>query len=143
MRGEETTQANAILSKTVGSPVEGHTAEFLYVSEIRFGPAYYMVKVDGRLLRKHLFGKRYFGEASLWSADSRYLALSEWRSFSEARGPDTQLVVIDILAKRECTVARARGGFEEPVRFEGNTLSTQGLRTTRSGEPSWRAAWSI
>jgi hypothetical protein len=96
-------------------------AEFLYAGEIRFGPAYYMVKLDGRVLRKHLFEKRYFGEVSLWSADSRYLALSEWRSFVERRGPDTQLVVIDILAKRECTIARTRG-FVEPVRFEGNTF---------------------
>jgi hypothetical protein len=77
--------------------------------------------IRNAILRKHLFEKRYFGEVSLWSADSRYLALSEWRSFVERRGPDTQLVVIDILAKRECTIARTRG-FVEPVRFEGNTF---------------------
>jgi len=111
-----------VLSRIVLSPSGDHTAEFLYAGEIRFGPAYYMVKLDGRLLRKHLFEKRYFGEASLWSADSRYLALSEWRSFAEGRGPDTQLVVIDIPAHHDFTVARVRGGFGEPVRFEGQTL---------------------
>jgi hypothetical protein len=121
VRGTETTQENAIHSRTVASPDGGHTAEFLWAGEVRFGPAYYLVKLDGRLLRKYLFGRRYFGEASLWSADSRYLALSEWRTLSEARGPDTQLVVIDILVHHECTVARMRG-FEEPLRFEGDTL---------------------
>ncbi len=116
------TQESATPSRTVGSPGGGHTAQFLYAGEIRFGPAYYTVELDGRLLRKRLFGKRYFGEACLWSSDSRYLALSEWRSLSEARGPDTQLVVIDIRAQHECAAGRMRGGFAEPVRFEGSTL---------------------
>jgi hypothetical protein len=111
-----------MLSRIALSPGGDHTAEFLYAGEIRFGPAYYMVRLDGRLLRKHLFGMRYFGEGCLWSADSRYLALSEWRSFAEKQGPDTQLVVIDIPAQRDFAVARVRGGFGEPARFEGNTL---------------------
>jgi hypothetical protein len=135
VRSAETTQENAMSSRTIASAGGDHTAQFLYAGEIRFGPAYYMVELDGRLLRKHLFGKRYFGEACLWSADSRYLALSEWRSLSEARGPDTQLVVIDILAQHECATGRMRGGFAEPVRFEGSTL----VYTRRSFDNELRA----
>lgn len=135
MRSAETTQENAMSSRTIASAGGDHTAQFLYASEIRFGPAYYMVELDGRLLRKHLFGKHYFGEACLWSADSRYLALSEWRSLSEARGLDTQLVVIDILAQHECATGRMRGGFAAPVRFEGSTL----VYTRRSFDNELRA----
>jgi hypothetical protein len=109
-------------SKTIESPDAAHSAEFLYAGEIRFGPPYYVVRLDGLLLRRHLFGKRHFGAACLWSNDSRYLTLSEWHSLLESRGPDTQVIVIDIPNWRECTASRTRGGFAEPARFEGTGL---------------------
>jgi hypothetical protein len=108
--------------KAVGSPDGSHAAEFLYAGEIRFGPPFYTVELDGRLLSKRLFRKRYFGASCSWSSDSRYFALSEWLSRSESRGPETQVVVIDIPNRQECAVDRVRGGFAEPARFEGNTL---------------------
>jgi len=108
--------------KTAGSPDGSHAAKFLYAGEIRFGPPYYTVELDGLLLRKRLLRKRYFGVACSWSSDSSYLALSEWLSRSESRGPETQVVVIDIPNRQECAVDRVRGGFAEPARFEGNTL---------------------
>jgi hypothetical protein len=113
---------SAITPKIVGSPDGSHAAKFLYESEIRFGPPYYTVELDGRLLRKCLLQKRYFGIAGSWSSDSRYLALSEWLSRSESTGPKTQVVVIDIPNRRECALDRMSGGFAEPVRFEGSTL---------------------
>ena len=117
-----TTHESAAPARTVGSPVGAHNAQFLYAGEIRFGPPFYLVKLDGLLLSRRIFGKRYFGAACLWSTDSRYLVLSEWRSLSEARGPDTQVVVIDIFDRRECVLDRMRAGFAEPVRFEGKNL---------------------
>ena len=108
--------------KTVGSPDGSHAAKFLYAGEIRFGPPYYTVDLDGLLLTKWLFRKRYFGAACSWSSDSSYFALSEWLSRSESRGPETRVIVIDIPNRHECTVDRVRGGFTEPARFEGNTL---------------------
>ncbi len=108
--------------KPLGSPDGTHTAKFLYAGEIRFGPPYYTVELDGLLLRKQLLRKRYFGVTYSWSPDSCYLALSEWLSRSESRGPETQVVVIDIPNRRECVVDRMSDGFAEPVSFEGNTL---------------------
>lgn len=108
--------------KIAGSPDGSHVAKFLYAGEIRFGPAYYAVEFDGLLLRKLLLKTRYFGASYSWSSDSCYLALSEWLSHSEWRGPETQLVVIDIPNWQECAVSRMRGGFTEPVSFEKKTL---------------------
>jgi hypothetical protein len=116
------THKPAAPSKTIESADATHNAEFLYAGEIRFGPAYYVVRFDGLLLRRRLFRKRYFGAACLWSNDSRYLALSEWHSLSESRGPDTQVMVIDVPNWRECTASRTRGAFAEPARFEGTSL---------------------
>ncbi len=108
--------------RTVGSPDGSHVAKFRYAGEIRFGPQYYTVEVHGLLLSRRLFRKRYFGGACSWSSDSGYLALSEWLSRSESRGPETQVVVIDIPNRQECAIDRLRGGFAEPARFEGNAL---------------------
>ena len=64
--------------------------------------------------------RRHFGYRSQWSPDSRYLALQEWREIVEQ--PDTELGVVDMASGREIRVARAKGGFVEPVRFDGTTL---------------------
>lgn len=124
---------NETTAKIVLSPDGSHAAKFLYAGEIRFGPPYYKVEVDGRLLSKLSLQKRVFGVGCLWSSDSRYLALSEWLSRLESRGPDTQLVVIDIQNRREHVVERMRGGFADPVRFEGNTLFYAKARYDREG----------
>jgi hypothetical protein len=114
---------NPFIPKLVGSPDGNHVAKYQYAGEIRFGPPYFTVELDGLLLRKRLFQKRYFGFGCSWSSDSRYLALSEWLSRSESVGPQTQVVVIEISNRKECVVDRLCGGFAEPVRFEGNVLS--------------------
>ena|SRR5579863_3706032 len=121
--------------KTVGSPSGNHAAKFLYAGEIRFGPPYYTVELDVLLLSKPLLRRRYFGVACLWSSDSSYLALSEWLSRSESRGPETQVVVIDIPNRQECAVDRLRGGFAEPVRFEGKILIYTETFYSREGRP--------
>ena len=59
------------------------------------------------------FGSRLFGWHGVWSPCSRYFAVSEWRSAEH--GPDMLLLVIDIAEKRECVIARAAGGFVEPM----------------------------
>jgi hypothetical protein len=93
-----------------------HIARFIYAGEARFGPPYFVVELNGRILRRW-FQKRHFGYRSQWSPDSRYLAVQEWRDLVEQ--PHTELRVLDMSSGRETRVARARGGFVEPVQFEG------------------------
>lgn len=92
-----------------------------YAGEMRFGSPYFALELNGRTLRRWGM-RRHFGNACTWSADRRFLAVSEWRSLSEARGPDTELRVIDMQERREALVTRSKGGFVEPIRFEGSVL---------------------
>jgi hypothetical protein len=99
------------------SPDNQHSAFWEYSGEIRFGPAFYTLKVD-----TISFGKRVFGNKFLWSPDSRYFAIQEWETASEALGPQTQLVLIDLETKRECVLAKVEQGFIVPEKFENDKL---------------------
>lgn len=94
-----------------------HTAMLIYVGEIRFGPPYFSLSIDGNALEERVFGKEL-----LWSPDSRYLAVQEWLSTAERDGPQTALLCIDVIEERQCQISQAAGGFIVPIRFEDDTL---------------------
>ncbi|MBA5203624.1 MULTISPECIES: hypothetical protein [Pectobacterium] len=94
-----------------------HTAMLIYVGEIRFGPPYFSLSIDGNALEGRVFGKEL-----LWSPDSRYLAVQEWLSTAERDGPQTALLCIDVIEERQCQISQAVGGFIVPIRFEDDTL---------------------
>ena len=102
---------------TIPSPDGILTAILNYLGEIRFGPPYYSLAIDKRILNG-----RYFGASYLWSPDSRYFAIQEWETISEGRGPQTQLLLIDVETQRECAVSKAENGFIVPLKFEKNKL---------------------
>lgn len=99
------------------SPDNSHTAILDYANEIRFGPAYYHLKMDDTS-----FGERVFGNSYLWSPDSRFFAVQEWESTSETQGPKTRLLLIDFETRRECVLSRADGGFIVPKQFDHDKL---------------------
>ena len=68
----------ATFFRTRPSPDGRHSVVFLYVGEIRFGPGLYRVEVNGRRLRSRLRSRPVMDNC-IWSADSRYLALTELR----------------------------------------------------------------
>ena len=113
--------SNVGMALAGASPKRSVHVQLIYVDEMRFGPPYFALELNGRVLRRWGF-RRYFGNACAWSSDRRFLAVSEWRSLSEARGPDTELRILDIQERREALVARSKGGFVEPIRFEGSVL---------------------
>lgn len=92
-------------------------ARLEYVGEIRFGPPYYQLLINGKAVPK-----RVFGSPMLWSADSRFLAVQEWLSTKEALGPQTALVCFDVESNRQCRVSTAENGFIEPKAFDGEKL---------------------
>ena len=102
---------------TSPSPDGQHTAHFAFSGEIRFGPPYYALSVDGIS-----FDQRIFGSAHLWSPSSNLLAVQEWLTLDYSAGPITALVLIDVLLRREITVARATKRFMAPEAFEGSTI---------------------
>ncbi|MDA8100587.1 MAG: hypothetical protein M0042_13300 [Nitrospiraceae bacterium] len=74
------------------------------------------------LLDELPFGARRFGWRAIWSPCSRYFAISEWRHAGETFGPDAQLVLIDVVRRRECIIERAEGGFIDPVFINDGVL---------------------
>jgi hypothetical protein len=99
------------------SPDEKHNAVLEYSGEIRFGPAFYTLAVDMISFRKRIFGNRF-----LWSPDSRYFAIQEWETVTEALGPQTRLLLIDLEARRECLLSKAEQGFIVPKGYENDKL---------------------
>jgi hypothetical protein len=99
------------------SPDGAHIACLEYAGEIRFGPAYYSLKVDSTTIAGKAFGRE-----AVWSEDSRYLAVQLWLSTTESEGPHTVLLCVDLHNWRGCQVSAAHGGFIKPKCFVGNTL---------------------
>lgn len=99
------------------SPNMLHEAVMKYLGEIRFGPPYYALVIDNLS-----FGGRVFGNAFLWSPDSRFFAVQEWESTSETQGPNTRLLLIDLETRRECVLSRAEQGFIIPKQFDHDKL---------------------
>ncbi|KAA9001321.1 hypothetical protein FJU30_08885 [Affinibrenneria salicis] len=101
----------------VPAPDNQHSAEFIIAGEIRFGPAYFSLALDGLVLPERLFGNE-----ALWSPDSRYLAVQEWLAVAGDRGPHTALLCLDITTQTLRRVSSASGGFITPLRFEADKL---------------------
>ena len=100
------------------SPDGKHRVTFIYEFEIRFGPAYFRVQLDG----VEISGK-FFGLKCVWSDDSRYSALELWNKTREKDGPDTSLFVIDWSQMRSYHALRAKGGFITPLGFNGDIVT--------------------
>jgi hypothetical protein len=61
----------------------------------------------------------------LWSPESRFLVVQEWREIDEAGIPNfCRLLIIDVLARRECIIANVEGskGSILPESFIGESL---------------------
>lgn len=97
------------------SPDKCHQAELVYQSDIRFGPAYYSLKIDDRLL-----ANRIFGNCLCWSSDSKYLATQEWLTTDYAVGPITRVLLLEIDNSKFVGLKSLDKGFVNNFVFEGN-----------------------
>lgn len=102
--------------KFSSGPRQKHTAAFKYAGEIRFGPPYFELEIDGR----NIVG-RLFSDCPVWSEDERYLAIEEWNSTKEANGPNMKICVLDLEKDLEY-IGNPIHGYTVPIRFEGNLL---------------------
>jgi hypothetical protein len=100
------------------SPNGQHKAVLLFSGEVRFGPPYYVLSLDGRR-----FDPRIFGEAHMWSRSSGLLVVQEWLTLDYSEGPITALVVIDVDLMREAVIDRATKGFLVPETFDDAALA--------------------
>jgi hypothetical protein len=89
------------------SPNKKYKAVLTEIGQDKADPEYYSLSIDGL---PYSFADRIFGKVCLWSPDSRYLVVQEWRETDESGVPQyCQLLIIDMLAKRECVIANVEG----------------------------------
>jgi len=104
------------------SPNKKYKAVLTYIDEIQADQAYYSLSIDGL---QHSFASRFFGYACIWSPESRFLAVQEWKEIDEINGPKAcLLLIIDLVARRECVIANVEGvkGNILPENFIGESL---------------------
>jgi hypothetical protein len=104
------------------SPNKKYKAVLTYVGEIQADQAGYSLSIEGL---PYLFAERIFGQVCLWSPESRFLAVQEWKETDDAIAPRScLLLIIDVLARRECTIANVEGtkGDILPESFIGESL---------------------
>jgi len=89
------------------SPNKKYKAVLTYVGEIQADQACYSLSIDGF---PYSFAERVFGQVCLWSPESRFLTVQEWIEINEDSAPKAcLLLVIDMLARRECIIANVEG----------------------------------
>jgi hypothetical protein len=100
------------MDKTYSSPNKKHQARLIYESEIRFGPAYFKLEIDGMQIPSKLFGEKLF-----WSPNSKYLAVEEWLTADYNEGPITRLLLLDLETKKASAFKQIHKGFLRNVEF--------------------------
>ena len=107
---------------TFPSPDKKHHAVLTHLGDIQSGTGYYSFSVDRYPLA---FADRIFGKFCLWSPESRFLSVQEWKETEDAHLPKSYLLlVVDILTKRECLIASVDGSKASimPEGFIGESL---------------------
>lgn len=108
------------MNKNVGaykSPGKTHGFDFIFEGEIRFGPEYYKLKLDGDLVTNRIFGFEF-----KWHPDSTYLALQEWLTTDYKKGPITALTLVDLDNRKFARVSTTDKGFIKPLRYENDSI---------------------
>jgi len=109
-------------SIVIPSPNKSRKAALSFLGKIQSGREYYSLVVDGIPLSLQ---NRVFGHVCLWSSDSRFLSVQEWKENDAVAGPKSYLLlVLDLFARRECIVAEVEGAKSEinPQGFIGESL---------------------
>ena len=80
---------------TYKSPEKSHGFDLIFEGEIRFGPEYYRLKLDGNLIPNRIFGFEF-----KWHPESKYLALQEWLTTDYKKGPITALTLVNMKTRK-------------------------------------------
>lgn len=94
-----------------------HSFDFIFEGEIRFGPTYYKIKLDGQLIENRIFGLEF-----KWHPNSTFLALQEWISTDYQKGPITALTLIDLENGKFARISTADKGFIKPIKFDNHII---------------------
>lgn len=106
----------------IPSPDKKRKAVLSYLGKIQSGREYYSLSIDGI---QFSLQNRVFGRICLWSLDSRFLSVQEWKESDAVTEPKSYLLlVLDLLTRRECIVAEVDGAKSviNPQEFMGDSL---------------------
>ena len=106
----------------IPSPNKRRKAILTYLGRTQSGHEYYSLAMDGIPLSLQ---NRVFGHICLWSSDSRFLSVQEWKENDAVAGPKSYLLLVfDLFTRRECLVAEVEGNKSEitPQGFIGDSL---------------------
>ncbi|WP_413999286.1 hypothetical protein ACMDB5_01575 [Flavobacterium sp. W1B] len=99
------------------TPDKRHGFDFIFEGEIRFGPTYYKIKLDGQLIKDRIFGFVF-----KWHPDSTFLALQEWLTTDYLKGPITVLTLVDLQKGKFARISKADKGFITPTKFNNGLI---------------------
>ena len=99
------------------SPGGKHGFNFIFLGEIRFGPEYHRLQLDGDIIPDRIFGFEF-----KWHPESKYLALQEWLTTDFKKGPITALTLVDLSSKKFARISKAKNGFMKPLSFKEDAV---------------------
>lgn len=91
--------------------------ELINIGEIRFGPPFYKLKIDGIEIADRIFGEVKYEENS-----GRYIVLQEWLSTDYAIGPQTRPFIITIRTKKYAVLSNGKAGFADDFKIDEDVL---------------------
>lgn len=91
--------------------------DFIFEGEIRFGPTYYKIKLNGQLIANRIFGLEF-----KWHPNSTFLALQEWLTIDYQKGPITALTLIDLEKGKFARISTIDKGFIKPIKFNNDII---------------------
>lgn len=104
------------------SPGKKRRAALTFLGKTQSGHEYFTLAIEGISISLE---KRIFGKDCVWSHDSRFVSIQEWKELDPLTGPKSYLLLIfDLLTKRECVVAEVEGAKSQitPESFMGESL---------------------
>ena len=108
------------MEKKIGaykSPGMIHSFDLIFEGEIRYGPTYYKLMLDGELVKKRNFGFEF-----KWNPKAKYLALQEWLTIDYQQGPITALTIVNLKTREFAKISKADKGFIKPLKFENQLI---------------------
>lgn len=99
------------------SPNGQHKALLKYEGEIRFGPTYHRLFIDGKEIENRIFGSEI-----TWDSKSNLLATQEWLTCDYLEGPITRVALFDLNKRKISFLKPVEKGFVCQFTFVSSRL---------------------
>jgi hypothetical protein len=92
--------------------------ELKFLGEIRFGPTFYQLYINGSVVRDFSCGDTF---AEL--CGGRYLAIQEWVTSDPVKGPITRVAIFDLKKEMVAKLKIVESGFATRFKLEDNIFT--------------------